>query len=220
MALIQKLGIELQYCPDFEAALREGHGGNNDFYYEDARLTHRKIAPPEGGNKKEEIWFEGKAIKMFSHVVTHNVQHVPPQLAANVKVIWMYRDASKIEQSIRKYKKPQVKYTVPGGIGLGSTVEQDLVVVDQLEDLYQEAVQKIPNLLTVEFENLLKDPVGVAKVVADFLERPLDSSMVDEFLKVIRKDKTPAEAVSENDLGNGGIDAMLNQDPAISCMVR
>ena len=67
MALVEKLGVKLHYCQEFEAALRAHHGGKNDFYYEDAKLSAKKA--PEG----ETVWFDG-AVKMFSHVVTHNVK--------------------------------------------------------------------------------------------------------------------------------------------------
>jgi len=182
MALVENLGVDLNYCPQFEADLREFHGGKNDFYYEDAKLTAKKV--PTGGS----VWFNG-AIKMFSHVVTHNVRHAPPERSNNVKVIWMSRCPSKIERSIRRYKKPGKSYKGPGGHS-SSTLEDELNIIGKLNDFHSEAVQAMgTNILTVEFDELLKNPVSVAKDVAKFLEKPYDDSMVNEFLKLVNPNK-------------------------------
>ena len=181
MALVEKLGIELHYCPDFEAALRAHHGGKNDFYYEDAKLSSKKA--PEG----ETVWFDG-AVKIFSHVVTHNVKQAPPHLQSNVKVIWMKRDPAKIERSIRRYKKPNTAYFGPGGVS-SSTLEDELEIIGKLEDLHGEAQRELSHLLTIDFDELLKDPVEVAKLVSEFIGRPFDMKVVEEYLKVVNRDK-------------------------------
>ena len=122
---------------------------------------------------------------MFSHVVTHNVKgHVPPHLVENVKVIWMYRDPSKIERSIRNYKKPNTKYYGPGGVS-SSTLEDELETIARLNELHKEAVRELPNLLTVKFDDLLSDPTEVAKIISEFIGRPFETKMVDEYLELV-----------------------------------
>ena len=196
MALVEKLGrVELQYCPHFEAALRAYHGGKNDFYYEDAKLTAKKIQP---GSRT--VWFDG-AVKMFSHVVTHNVKHVPPHLENNVKVIWMYRDPSKIERSIRRYKKPNTVYAGPGGVS-SSTLEDEMAIISKLDELHQEAIRELPHVLTVNFDDLLANPVAVAKQLSEFLGRPFEMKMVDEYLELVNKDKAALASSPETNKKN------------------
>jgi len=186
MSLVEKLGVELQYCRDFEAALRAHHGGKNDFYYEDANLTSKKA--PVG----QEVWFDG-AVKMFSNVVTHNVKQVPPHLEHSVKVIWMKRDSAKIERSIRRYKKPNTKYFGPGGVS-SSTLEDELEIIAKLNELHEEAIRELPYVLTVDFDDLLKNPVGVFKVVSEFIGRPFDTSAVEKYLNLVNQDKASSAA--------------------------
>jgi len=188
MALVSKLGVELQYCRKFEAALRAEHGGKNDFYYEDSRLTAKPA------NQGETVWFEG-VVKMFSTVVTHNVQQVPSELfnSDHVKVIWMRRDPAKIERSIRRYKKPGASYTGPSGVS-SSTLEMELEVLSRLEKLHEEAIQKLPSVLTIEFDDLLSNPMQVAKDVANFLGKPFSPSMVDQYLQLVNPDKAESAA--------------------------
>ncbi|CAB9498820.1 expressed unknown protein [Seminavis robusta] len=174
MALVEHLGVDLCYCEEFEAALKEHHGGKNDFYYEDAKLSAKKA--------NGEVWCDG-AVKMFSHVVTHNVKQAPPHLQSNVKVIWMKRDPALIERSIRRYKKPNTKYVGPGGHS-SSTLEDELEIIAQLDEFHQEAQREL-DLQTIQFEDLLQDPFQVAQMVADFLGRPYDSDKVHQYLKLV-----------------------------------
>jgi len=197
MALVGELGVELQYCRDFEAALREFHGGKNDFYYEDAKLTAKKA------QQGETVWFDG-AVKMFSHVVTHNVMQAPPHPESNVKVIWMRRDPAKIERSIRRYKKPNTKYVGPGGVS-SSTLENELEIISKLDELHQEALRELPNVLTVEFEDLLKNPVEVAKVVSEFIGRPCDSKVMEGYLKLVNPDKADSASTPTTTLKNNAV---------------
>jgi hypothetical protein len=179
MALVEKMGVDLHYCQEFEEQLRTHHGGKNNFYYEDSKFTAKKVST------EESLWYNG-AVKMFSHVVTHNVKQVPSHLftSENVKVIWMWRDPTKIERSIRRYKKPGIKYTGPGGHS-SSTLEDELEIIGQQNNLLVEAIRELPQVLTVDFDDLLQDPAGVGKRASEFIGRPFNTSDLDEYLKLV-----------------------------------
>jgi hypothetical protein len=184
MAMVEKLGTPLHYCEDFEAKLRAGHGGKNDFYYEIFELSATKLPPGTT------VWYDG-AVKMFSHVLTHNVKTcVPEHLlnSSNVKIIWMRRESSKIERSIARYKEPDIPYVGPLGKSAMSLNDEKKVIA-KLDDYHREAMAELPDMLTVNFEDLVRNPYDVAKVVAEYLEKPFDDSMVQSYLRLVDKDK-------------------------------
>mmetsp|Transcript_3411 Transcript_3411/g.5093 ORF Transcript_3411/g.5093 Transcript_3411/m.5093 type:complete len:236 (-) Transcript_3411:371-1078(-) len=190
MSLLKNLGVELNYCHKFEKVLQDytaksKFGGKNNFYFEDPEICNFKAK--EG----KEIWYKG-GVKMFAHVATDNISHVPDDLQQNVKIIWMHREAAKIETSIRRYKKPGVEYLVPGA-PYSTYLEDDLEVISVLDELHLEAIRKHPNVLTIEFDDLFKDPAGVVKDVAKFLDKSCDNHMVDKFVNLLDlSDKVPS----------------------------
>ena len=184
MAMVEKLGTKLHYCPKFEEHLRETHGGKNDFYFEIFELSATKLSPGST------VWYDG-AVKIFSHVLTHNVKScVPAHLlnSSNVKIIWMRRDKSKIERSIGKYKAPNASYVGPMGKSSMSFNDEKNVIA-KLDDFHREAEAELPNMLTVDFEDLVQNPYKVAKVVAEYLEKPYDDLVVHNYLQLVNNDK-------------------------------
>lgn len=184
MAMVENLGTPLHYCQKFEDKLRATHGGKNDFYYEIFELSATKLQPGDT------VWYDG-AVKIFSHVLTHNVKTcVPAHLLnnSNVKIIWMRREKAKIERSIGRYKEPDTPYVGP--LGLSSmSLNDEKKVIAKLDDLHREAEEELPDMLTVDFDDLVRNPYDVAKTVAEYLEKPFDDSMVQHYLQLVNKDK-------------------------------
>ena len=62
-------------------------------------------------------------------------------------------------------------------------------IIGKLDVLHLEAEQELHNVLTIDFEDLLMDPVEVTKLVSEFIGRPFDVKVVQEYLTVVHRDK-------------------------------